>query len=89
MTTEHLVHILKKLMYCIIIKRIITHKYTYNDYASTIVTKINMVEKPHQNRLIFQDLQGPLTKFQYIQGVEFKLSNFGIFEDIQDVYEVI
>ena len=33
--------------------------------------KINMVEKPDQNRLIFQYFQGPLTKFQYIQGLEF------------------
>ena len=46
-----------------------------------------MVEKPDQNRLIFQYFQGPLTKFQYIQGLEFYLSNSSIFKVFQDVYE--
>ena len=49
-------------------------------------TNINMVEKP-QNLFIFQYFPGPLTKFQYIQGLEFLLSNSSIFQVFQDVYE--
>ena len=37
--------------------------------------------------LIFQYFPGPLTKFQYIQGLEFLLSNSSIFQVFQDVYE--
>ena len=45
-----------------------------------------MVEKP-KNVLIFQYFLGPLTKFQYIQGLEFVLSNSSIFQVFQDVDE--
>ena len=49
-------------------------------------TQIYVVEKT-QNLLIFQYCPGPLTKFQYIQGLEFLLSNSSIFQVFQDVYE--
>ena len=55
---------------------------TYNDYESTIIMghhKNKHGRKLHQNRLIFQYFQGPLTKFQYIQGLELKLSNCSFF----------
>ena len=45
-----------------------------------------MVEKP-KKLLIFQYFPGPFTKFQYIQGLEFLLSNSSIFKVFQDVYE--